>query len=299
MAIAASMASNKNLHITSPITPEEFQPGCLGLFSHTQEEISNAIIKNVSRKGKDLLPRQIDGLARFKYDGSWNLGQPSNERDMKKYFDIFNDVFFNGVLTGFVTLEILEDGWVLQRFGCEVLGYCSTTYTGWLWNPDPRFKQEKPYSHIVIGSQASKKIKTATWKIQQFLQTLPHEMLHAVFHLFTSHCKTGCLVNISWASHHVHWQAAAKAIEDSGIAGDMFLGLNLSWDREVDMAWDTHCGYKLPNDAVLRTLGLDVKEVLRLLDKRREASRAAEDKHRRSWISENKCINRSWLIYFP
>jgi len=295
------MADTKSIHITSPITDEEFQPGRLGLYSHTQEEISNAIIKHVGRKGKDLLPRQKDGLARFKYDGSWNLGQPNNARDMKKYFDIFNDVFFIGVLTGLVRIEILEDRWASHRFGSRVLGFCSTTHPGWYYNPDPRFMLEKPYSKIIIGSQDSKKEKPATWKIRQYLQILPHEMLHAVFHLFTCYCRAGCQTKFSWAAHHFHWQAAVKAIEDSGLAGDMFLGLNLSWDREVDMAWDTHyCGYNLPNDAVLRTLGLDIKEVLRRLDMYREESHStAEDMHRHRSMPGNKCINRSWVIDFP
>jgi hypothetical protein len=65
------MADTKHIHKTLPITPEEFQPGGVRLYSHTQEEISNVIIKHVSRTGEDLLPRQIEGLANTTGRGTW------------------------------------------------------------------------------------------------------------------------------------------------------------------------------------------------------------------------------------
>lgn len=214
---------------------------------------------------------------------------------MKKYFDIFNDIIFNGVLTGLVKLEILEDARVMERFGSEVQGFCQTVHAG--WDRDPRFKLEKPYSHIIIAALDSKE-ESATEKIQRFIETLPHEMFHAVFDLFTCYCESGCVEKILWGPHQVHWQAAAKAIEKF-MAKDIFMSLSVSWDREIDMAWDTHCGYDLPNAAVLRTLGLDITAVLRRLDKNRKNSRAAKTicEHGLSW--GGNCTKTLWVIDFP
>jgi len=156
------MATSQPIHKTSLIPLEDFQPGGLNQFSHTQEEISEVIIKHLSRKKQELTPRQLEGIARFKYDGSWNLGQPDNLRDLKKFFDIFNDVFFNGVLTGWCQIEILKDKCAFQRLGFDSLGHCNTDYPG--WRRDPRYQIERPSICIVINGQDSKTERPATEK---------------------------------------------------------------------------------------------------------------------------------------
>ncbi|KAN0090521.1 hypothetical protein V8E51_019100 [Hyaloscypha variabilis] len=290
------MADTKHIHKTLPITPEEFQPGGLRLYSHTQEEISNVIIKHVSRRGEDLLPRQIEGLARFKYDGSWNLGQPNNLRDMRKYFEIFNDVLYNGVLTGHYQVEILGDEWALQRLGFVTLGYCELEDPE--WQCDPRFELEKAFVRIVICGQESEKDRPATEKIQQYLETLVHEMLHAVFKLFTCQRNDGCSEKALEGSHNLWWQAAAKAVEEASLV--MFMGLRLSWERENDMAWDAHTGENLPNDAVLRSLGLDIKQILHMLNfYREERARTSKKEGECGPVSANNCIRGSGTIDIP
>ncbi len=102
-------------HKTSPIPLEEFEAGFLKPASYSEEDIAKVMVEHLSRKPEGLTDRQKKGLDRFKYDGSWNLADTPNIRDLKKFFDIFNDVYFNGVLTGYGKIE-----------AADVLEYCET-----------------------------------------------------------------------------------------------------------------------------------------------------------------------------
>jgi hypothetical protein len=94
------MDTQKHTHITPRIAREDFQAGYMKPGGYNLEDIAAAIIDNVTRPKEELTPRQVEGIRKFKYHGSWNLGQPENLADLHKFFDIFNDVYFNGVLTG-------------------------------------------------------------------------------------------------------------------------------------------------------------------------------------------------------
>jgi hypothetical protein len=99
------METQKHTHITPRITREDFQAGYMKPGGYSLEDIAAAIIDNVTRPKEELTPRQMEGLRKFKYHGSWNLAQPEDLANLHKFFDIFNDVYFNGVLTGHCKLE--------------------------------------------------------------------------------------------------------------------------------------------------------------------------------------------------
>jgi len=71
--------------------------------SYSAEDLSKAIIDLLHPKSK-YTKQQLRGREKFKHCGSWNLFDTENTKDLKNYYDIFNDVFFNGVLKGLCTL---------------------------------------------------------------------------------------------------------------------------------------------------------------------------------------------------
>ena len=184
----------------------------------------------------------------------------------------------------------------MQRLGFVTLGYCELEDPE--WQCDPRFELEKAFVRIVICGQDNEKDRPATEKIQQYLETLVHEMLHAVFKLFTCQCNDGCSEKALEGSHNLWWQAAAKAVEEASLV--MFMGLRLSWERKNDMAWDAHTGENLPNDAVLRPLGLDIKQILHKLNfYREERARTSKKEGECGPVSANNCIRGSGTIDIP
>jgi hypothetical protein len=66
-------------------------------------------------------------------------------------------------------------------------------------------------------------------------------------------------------SHHLGWQAAAFAIEEADGVGRCLLGLSIEVDRDMNMVYDMQLGHILPNDAALRSAGLDIFQIRRQL----------------------------------
>jgi hypothetical protein len=110
------MSTSPVEHKTSPIPLEDFRAGFLKPASYSEEDIAKVMVEHLHREPEDLTDRQKRGLARFKYDGSWNLADTQNIRDLEKFFDIFNDVYFNGVLTGYGKVELLSSNSLSNRF---------------------------------------------------------------------------------------------------------------------------------------------------------------------------------------
>jgi hypothetical protein len=100
-------------------------------------------------------------------------------------------------------------------------------------------------------------------------------MVHSIFFIFKCGCDYGCSQktlggyrDVRWPGYHnIHWQAVAYAIEEANSWGAWSLGLNLKLGREVSLAGDVlQGGFNLPNDVVLRSLGLDIHKILKILE---------------------------------
>ena len=131
--------------------------------------------------------------------------------DLRKFFVIFNAVLFNGVLTGYER----DLHWYERRIAGGELGYCRLMLPG--SELDPRFKLEYPLGPIWILKSGT--LRDPTAKIEDYLETLVHEMLHALFFIYACSCKSGCAEKLHdavyrrWKGHCASWQAAAYAIE--------------------------------------------------------------------------------------
>jgi hypothetical protein len=139
-----------------------------------------------------------------------NIGNPENIEDLRKFFEIFNAVLFNGVLTGYER----ELHWYERTIGGSELGYCRLLFPG--KETDPRFRLEYPLGPIWIMKGGTQ--RDPTTKIEKYLEILVHEMLHALFVIYACSCKNRCAEKLydafyNWKGHGASWQAAAYAIE--------------------------------------------------------------------------------------
>jgi hypothetical protein len=222
---------------------------------------------------------------------------------LEKFFDIFNDVYFNGVLTGYGKIELLSSYSLSNRFTrSSPAAFCQPIRPG--NEIDPRFKIEKPSFIIVLGKDKRDAIK----EIRTSLFILLHEMVHAIFFIFKCGCNYGCsqktlggYCDVIWGGYHnVPWQTVAYAIEKADSVQGHLLGLNLEFRREGSLAHDVFKGgLNLPNDAVLRSLGLDIcmfrKE---LASCKQQAAFNAKSYWQKpvSPLKANRCIRNDWIF---
>lgn len=148
---------------------------------------------------------------------------PENYDDLWKWFGIYNDLFFGGLLKGFVQIEIFMQKYTRERiFGlCE--GYSRVTHPGEVLGP--RFRKEKVEVLIAIcdrdnlDSNAKQRLGYLNpfKRVKLYQETLLHEMLHALFGIYECNCDD-CFT-VSNGGHDRYWQAAAERVENSGCLG--------------------------------------------------------------------------------
>jgi hypothetical protein len=299
------MSTSPAEHKTSPIPLEEFKAGFLKPASYSEEDIAKVMVEHLSREPEDLTDRQKEGLARFKYDGSWNLGNRESTRDLEKFFDIFNDVYFNGVLTGYGKIELSNSESTWNRFNHpHPFAFCQPIRPG--DETDPRFRIDKPSFNIVLSKQFFNRPYDIKG-IRTSLLILLHEMVHAIFFVFKCGCNYGCRQRTlggycdvrCGGYHNVPWQTVAYAIEKADSVQGHLLGLNLEFRREKSLAHDIFKGGNLPNDAVLRSLGLDICVLGRDLASCREQGPWKAEFYWRSPLSRlkaNRCIRNDRIF---
>lgn len=121
-----------------------------------------------------------------------------------------------------------------------------------------------------------------------------------MFLLYTCVCELGCSQrlrqNSGVGAHHLAWQAVAKAIEDADQVGGSTFGLGTNLSRNKCMAQDMMMGYNLPDDAALRSVGLDICEILRYRDEIRQenARRRIEAIMISRSLKGSSCLREHW-----
>ncbi|PSS07156.1 hypothetical protein M430DRAFT_193629 [Amorphotheca resinae ATCC 22711] len=284
------MANSGYVHVYVPqkITPDEFQIGMMLPFTYTNEQIAAAVIDHVMRRGEDQTPKQKQGIKRFKDNGSWNLGAGrDNLTDLKKFFDIFNDVFFNGLLTGFCRLEFKSDYWMTRHATAGTDGFCEMIYPG--YQSDRRIRNKDPVVLIALNSSIDEP-RPANY-MTRCLDNLAHEMLHAIFLIYARPSKSD-------PGHPLAWHAAAYAIKQrtkTRNVADPLLGLDLHFKRHLCMASDVQDeGANIPSASELRRVGLNIKIILAHLYNFR--SWRSVETGPKKYFKRNTCIRSHWTF---
>jgi hypothetical protein len=319
-SLSTIMDSITGVHVSPPIPPEDFELGRMKPLSYTREALSAAIIHNVRRSldrnqiwsidgrsewgsgTENLSPRQKQSIERLKYQGYWNIGRPNNIQDIKKFFEIFDDAYFGGLLKNYCRFELpsysdCRD----RRYGYfSPLGVCEGFFPeGEFREKDTRYRIEKPY--VIITIRLDSTSKNMCDRIKNYLNVLLHEMLHAIFFIYTCRCQHGCKqrhdheaggYHHEIESHHMEWQAAALAIEESDEIRRCLLGLSIDLGRGLSMANDMQLGFSLPNDVVLRSLRLDIVDIRKTLEWIRKEVVPHKEWLRRNFqpLKANRCI---------
>jgi hypothetical protein len=282
-----------HVHKCPPIPLEDFELGRLKPLSWSRGAISAAIVANIDRScekfqssgqtyrqpKKELLSkRQKGAMDRFKYQGSWNLAQPDNFEDLNKFFDIFDDAYFGGLLKGYCRLEWIEESDTERRLEKGFDGVCYPYFPG--EQRDPRFITEKPLIVITLLRHPG---NDRFWAIHNYLEVLLHEMLHAIFDIYTCRCDNGCKqrhAREGGGGHWVEWQVAARNIEVADGKYWNLLGFGHDLRRTQSLVSDIQLGLNIPGPVELMKAGLDIKVIREELAEKRKAMVQAEIERR-------------------
>jgi hypothetical protein len=298
-----------HVHKCPPIPLEDFELGRLKPLSWSREAISAAIVANVDRtttkvvKGANTwLHRNDDGLSerqkgaveRFKYQGSWNLAQPHNLEDLNKFFGLFDDAYFGGLLKGYCRAEWIEEFETKRRFArdyeCDWDGLCYPYYPG--EGRDPRFNIEKPLIVITIRRYP---IQDCFCSIQNYLVVLLHEMVHAIFDIYTCRCDKGCKqqhARVGGGGHWVEWQTAARKIEFADGKDWNLLRFGIDLRRTQSFVSDVGYGLNIPPPVELKKGFLDIVNIRKRLEENRKGKVETENRWRpqAKQLKANVCL---------
>jgi hypothetical protein len=138
----ATMDLTAGIHVPTSISPEDFERGRLKPISYTREAISAVIIANSNKRFegnvasgrislKRMSERQKESISRAEYQCTWNLFLPGDLDDLKRFFEIFDDAFFGGLLKGFCKLELVDSRYMSNRRWYPVVGgVCHSYFPG-------------------------------------------------------------------------------------------------------------------------------------------------------------------------
>ena len=294
---AWSRSTPGSKHNTPRITREDFRAGYMNPGAYSLEDISSALVDHLSQSRDELTPTQFATLEEIRHQRGWNFADPENMHDLRKAFNTFNEILFNGVLTG----HCEELRWYDRRHLGTEAGYCQHYLVG--EELDPRYKIEKPRASIYILKIYG---KSPMRKVEDYLDFLVHEMVHALFATYACNCKKGCAEKLQrhlgpWGGPCALFQAAAHAIEQvtalNPIAGIIqLMPLDLTTYRYYSFTIAINNGCDLPTDTELRRLGLDIVDIREDLKGLREekAAKWREELNKQQLRRANKCL--SWDI---
>lgn len=293
-------------HLPRRLLKEDFDLSRMEPLSYSAEDITTAILNFLRPPTyycniEELASRQQRALKRLRSQSYWHLGNPHNLEDVKSFFEIYNDAYFSGTLTGYCKLELVDSKILHERGDYSVInGICGVSLPG--NERDTRYRLKTPDVVISIAIQNSEDTD-GFHRIESYHRTLLHQMTHALFAIYRCQCDQGCKERMArepGGRHHMPWNAAAHAIEQSNQVGRNLFGLNTLLFRAGNMAEDIYLKSPLPNDAILRSANLDIAWILRSVKVFRELYYT--DKMRRTKESlmptkvRNACHRDQWTV---
>lgn len=220
---------------------ESFQ-GLL-LAAHSAENLSTTLQTFVSRRGTHLSSAQKIGVESYREErrnGRFgHIGPPEDEEAMGRYYEFFNGIFFCGSLGGLCVVkfyrEVEQSGYGADGFGD--LGLAITPVTG------RTYREEIPDGYaalIKIKDRANNSpLLSEEARLQCYLSTLLHEMLHVYFGVYECLCGEECRRShadeIGMHGHGKSWQFAALALEEATLP---LLGESLDLSRKISFEYD-------------------------------------------------------------
>jgi hypothetical protein len=212
--------------------------------SYSSEDISAAVVQFIRRacQNKPTVSQRII-LTRYKDFCPLNVGNPEHPQNLDRCFDLFNGLFFNGILFDFCSASFAVRTHDSNRAGQSIMEY------------DLGDEDSTLGCNIQVFTNTRRYIaKPHLRRLEVYLGILLHEMAHAVLQLYTCICEPFCSQRKgNEAGHGASWQAIAYAAQYAALK---LLGLQLDLGREQAMV-DDIVEYKegnFPDAATLRAI---------------------------------------------
>ena len=181
------------------------KPSSLELATKLADSI-NVMVKDYNREQRHV---KLDLIRAHGKEDYGHVSEWPKQRDLEKYFEIFNELFFFGSLKDSVALILTVHPINMRSHG------------------------------MTSGPDEDSKCKVQVWdrksyipdfetRRRGFLTTLLHELAHAVLKIYACRCST-CTEN---RGHGLGWQKIAQALEDVINCGTLPMG-NQNYDFRI------------------------------------------------------------------
>ncbi|KAL3421894.1 hypothetical protein PVAG01_06050 [Phlyctema vagabunda] len=229
---------------------EHLLQGHLDFEGYSEAQISKAVVDLIDTDCEEWTATQQEGLAMFRSEGHWNFSKPDSHEELKRWFTIFDKIFFNGVLTRNCELYwyTAKEAAQNRNNGGKTVFFKKTSFQEFR---HPRAQYRRPFAVIYI--KKSRHTLDALGDVRDYLEALLHEMSHAVLFIYSYDS-----IRDMGTGHGISWQQIVQSI-DCVARGT--LGLRLCFDRDDYMALEAAGKGDLPNDVELRRLGLDINRI--------------------------------------
>jgi hypothetical protein len=181
------------------------------------------------------------------------VGKLERNDILHKFFEIFNNLFFYGSLKDYVKVEF-QPPWDVNQ---EIDGYCvsSSIY----FEPQDAIPDNFAALIVLKDYSGDGHYRNRNSRMEFYLGTLLHEMLHAYFGIYLCQCSTSCrnsatMTTMGNSGHCTLWLKSAYAIEQATVS---LLGEGLDLGLEGSVIDEYGNGYRdtAPRNLLL-TLGL-------------------------------------------
>lgn len=205
---------------------------------HTPEELTRALKEFVSsrkynNKNYGINSTQRTGITEYKHLRALSSPEHPDEKLLKKYYLAFNKIFFLRALKNIAVIQV-------QQSHPRRLGDCSSHRAG-SGNVPPNA------ACLIRIYRQTAWFPNNDARLEGYLGTLCHEMLHAMYALYCCDCSEPCRGNfktlVGDGGHQPAWQTAALAIEN---ATTLLLNETITLNRHQSLAHDWHLEGAMP-----------------------------------------------------
>lgn len=281
----------------------------VGLYSYNPAQISSSLIRytellrNLDPSPESIqwnryMQRQRQGLRQWKRLESGKYEHLGVEKLLDAYAKCIDDLFFGGLLKGFYKIGFMDSS-VMRG----VYGWCSHGRKF-----EHGFEIEIKISNC--RGLGSFEIMNRPSQLREYLNTLIHEMIHALFQLYCCESCPGCIAKneagVGTSGHIMSWQSLAISIEDvlnecPDFIGAMpfDLGRSTSFSLEFNGDEDFCCNSSLQETLTKHQLTklrlsswtyLEILERIEGRDVKRAATRRKEAAARRKELKQKKAV---------
>jgi hypothetical protein len=191
-----------------PVTDPTGRPPTLYLYSHTPEQVAEAIEYFLPKSTDTMIQKQLEAMRTYERMRRRPVANPESANLLLQYLHIFDRLFFRGALKGLCCIEIVK----------ELPGAVGdfTSHKNMEFNDFHRVFEGRIR---ILDLTNDPLYLDAKDRLQSYVETILHEALHGMFELYScwkcGNCKSNFRNALGRFGHKGPWERSAELVEEA------------------------------------------------------------------------------------